>query len=189
MAKTLDDYIKEITTTVGGRDLSQRWYRKTVEDLVPRITESNMISNLRRHDDRQARPAYGIMNLFYYRPLAEETLPYYDVFPLVIPIKKYTDGFLGINFHYLPVPLRLKLWEKFSPLTQEGRRMGWNRVSRWRFIKPCVKKYRAEAVKSRFVPIRDEAMNIAVYMPVHRFKKQRSPFRDNVVWRESRSNI
>ena len=68
MAKTLDDYLKEITTLAGGRDLPQRWYREQVKDLVPRITEANMVGSLRRSEERQARPVYGIMNLFYYRP-------------------------------------------------------------------------------------------------------------------------
>ena len=30
MAKTLDDYLKEITTLAGGRDLSTTWYREQI---------------------------------------------------------------------------------------------------------------------------------------------------------------
>ena len=36
-----------------------------------------------------------------YNPKHKATLPYYDLFPLVLPIQKLSDGFIGINFHYL----------------------------------------------------------------------------------------
>ena len=43
----------------------------------------------------------GRLNMFLYDPKYKDKLPYYDVFPLVLPIQRYSDGFLGINFHYL----------------------------------------------------------------------------------------
>ena len=75
-----------------------------------------------------------VMNLYYYMPKYEKTLPYYDVFPLVIPIKRLPGGFLGLNFHYLSVPLRMKLMEKLLPMTKENRIIGWTRVSKFRFV-------------------------------------------------------
>ena len=128
MAKTIDDYLKEITTLAGGRDLTARWYREKVKDIVPkRLSESETVRNIRTSVNKTIRPTYGVMNLYYYAPKHEETLPYYDVFPLVIPIKKLNDGFIGINFHYLPIPLRIKLFEKLQPLAVENRRL-----SQWR---------------------------------------------------------
>ena len=44
----------------------------------------------------------GGMFLFFYNPKLKDKLPYYDRFPLVIPLERYADGFLGINLHYLP---------------------------------------------------------------------------------------
>jgi len=172
MAKTIDEYLNEITTLAAGRDLSERWYRDRVREIVPtRLTETNIISSIRKGDS-STRPIYGLMNLMYYDPKLKESLPYYDVFPLVIPIKRLNDGFIGINFHYLSIPLRLGLLEKLQPLTQEGRRIGWNRVSKFRYIKPCVKRYLATHVKSRFLKIEEEQMQLAAMMPVQRFRKE-----------------
>jgi len=172
MAKTIDEYLNEITTLAADRNLSVRWYRDKVREIVPaKLTETNIISSIRKGDS-STKPIYGLMNLMYYDPKLKESLPYYDVFPLVIPIKKYNNGFLGINFHYLSVPLRLGLLEEFQPLSQEGRRKGWNRVSKFRYIKPCVKRYLATHVKSRFLKIEEEQMQLAAMMPVQRFRKE-----------------
>jgi len=190
MAKTIDEYLKEITTLAAGRDLSTRWFQSKVRDIVPkRISESETVRNIRTSVNKTVRPTYGVMNLYYYAPKHEETLPYYDVFPLVIPIKKLNDGFIGINFHYLSIPLRIKLFAKIEPLAVENRRLGWTRVSRFRGVKPCVKRYLASHVQSRFLRIMDEEMQVAMLMPVQRFKKQGSLFRETKVWAESRRNL
>ena len=175
----------DIRLEAGDVERSASWYMKTVRNIASGLNQPNEVfgSDLGEYTQRLD---IGQMYAFKYNPKHKETLPYYDVFPLVIPIKKYTGGFLGINFHYLPIPLRLKLWEKFAPLTLEDRRIGWKKIAGWRYIKPCVKRYSAKAVRTKFVPVRDEAMNIAVYMPVQRFKKQKAPFKDQVVWKESR---
>ena len=190
MAKTIDDYLKEITTVAGGRDLSVRWYRDQIRQIVPKqLTEAQTVMNIRTSANRTVRPTYGVMNLYFYSPKHEETLPYYDVFPLVIPIKKLKDGFIGINFHYLSVPLRIKLFEKLQPLAVENRRLGWIRVSKFRGVKPCVKRYLASHVKTRFAKITDEEMQVAMLMPVQRFKKQGSLFKETKVWADSRKNL
>ena len=111
MAKTLDDYLKEITTLAGGRDLSTTWYREQIRKVVPKRIQEGTLRQMIRQGGPSTRPIYGIMNLFYYMPKYEETLPYYDTFPLVIPIKRLPGGFLGLNFHYLSVPMRVKLLE------------------------------------------------------------------------------
>ena len=43
----------------------------------------------------------GRMYMFYYDPKHKKTLKTYDRFPLIFPIKKESDGFIGMNFHYL----------------------------------------------------------------------------------------
>ena len=47
MAKTIDDYLNEITTLAMDRDLSVRWYRDRVKEIVPKkISENNIISSI-----------------------------------------------------------------------------------------------------------------------------------------------
>ena len=172
MAKTIEEYLLEITTLAGGADMSTRWYRDKVREIVPRrLSETNIVSSIRKGES-STRPIYGLMNLMYYNPKLKESLPYYDVFPLVIPIKRYNDGFLGINFHYLSIPLRLGLLEKMQPLSKEGRRIGWQRISKFRYIKPCVKRYLASQVQSKFLKIEEDQMQLAAMMPVQKFKKE-----------------
>ena len=43
----------------------------------------------------------GQMYFFRYDPKHRLTLPMYDKYPLAIVIERYTDGFLGLNMHYL----------------------------------------------------------------------------------------
>ena len=53
-----------------------------------------------------SRFVLGNLYFFHYNPKHADTLPYYDVFPLVLVLAKYNDGFLGLNLHYLPVKMR-----------------------------------------------------------------------------------
>ena len=97
----------EIREAAHGRELSMRWYRQKVQELLPSPQVRRMIREGGRENKTTARPNFGMMNLFYYRPKGAEKLSYYDVFPLVIPMgKRLNNGFVGLNFHYLSVPQR-----------------------------------------------------------------------------------
>ena len=51
----------------------------------------------------------GTMQMFFYDPKHKETLPYYDLFPLIVVIGPAEGGFYGLNLHYLPPILRAKM--------------------------------------------------------------------------------
>ena len=88
MAITIENYLKEITTLADERNaFSMAWYRKQVTELGP------MAGNIKL-TNAKTRPTYGIMNLFYYSPKYDSTLPYYDALPLSIPIEKTKNGFV-----------------------------------------------------------------------------------------------
>ena len=154
---------------VPRTDKARVWFRRAVKELGT-VNRTSVLKDPIL--DKRAKPLIGDMCMYIYDPKLKESLPYYDVFPLVIPIKRYNNGFLGINFHYLSVPLRLGLLEKLQPLSQEGRRIGWDRISKFRYIRPCVKRYLATHVKSRFLKIEEEQMQLAAMMPVQRFRKE-----------------
>ena len=76
----------ELREEAHGRELSIRWYRQKVQELLPKPQVRRMIREGFKTQKVTVRPNFGMMNLFYYRPKGAEKLPYYDVFPLVIPM-------------------------------------------------------------------------------------------------------
>jgi hypothetical protein len=56
---------------------------------------------LKAEESQRGSAVIGKMFLFKYDPKHKDKLPVYDVYPLVFPIERYSDGFLGLNIHYL----------------------------------------------------------------------------------------
>ena len=174
----------EIREEAHGRELSMRWYRQKVQDLLPKPQVRQMIREGVKNQKVTVRPNFGTMNLFYYRPKGAAKLPYYDVFPLVIPIgRRLNDGFVGLNFHYLSVPQRWLLLERLSMFqvpseldsfdTEEGAgevmALFWSKIRRKRGVKPIVKRYLTKNIQSRFLRIELSEMLIALSIPMERF--------------------
>jgi hypothetical protein len=55
----------------------------------------------------------GTMLFYHYDPKYKDTLPQWDAFPLVIVLDLYDDGFLGLNLHFVPPPVRQKIFLAF----------------------------------------------------------------------------
>ena len=174
----------EIREEAHGRELSMRWYRQKVQDLLPKPQVRAMIREGIKNQKVTVRPNFGMMNLFYYRPKGAAKLPYYDIFPLVIPIgRRLNDGFVGLNFHYLSVPQRWLLLERLSMFqvpseldafnTEEGAgdvmALFWSKIRRKRGVKPIVKRYLTKNIQSRFLKIELSEMLIALSIPMERF--------------------
>ena len=61
---------------------SQRWFRTRVASL-----KSVNRTQLQKDARQRARPIFGDMYMMMYDPKHKRTLPYYDRFPLVIPME------------------------------------------------------------------------------------------------------
>lgn len=137
----------------------------------------------------------GGLYFFVYNPKLKQDLPYYDVFPLVIPIERYNDGFLGLNLHYLPVRYRQMLIQKLKPLAiynseDEFKRLRvsydiLNASRKYKEFRPCIKRYLTPHIRSNILTIEPQEWDVALYLPVHQFKK--APAAD--VWNESVAEI
>ena len=176
-----DTIFRKIREEAGGRELSVRWYRNKIKALAPRITGPELLSEAEKKKIT-ARPNYGMMNLFWYKPLNAKRLKYYDLYPLVIPFKKHRNGFTGLNFHYLSVPMRMNLLERLSAFEDSGTLYSldvndidqllafeWMEVKGMKGIKPIVRRYLANYVYSNFLKIGLEDMVVASLLPVERF--------------------
>ena len=162
-----------------------QWYRNRIRELgTP--TQRELV-----RDGRLAcRFHVGRLNMFVYDPKYKNKLPYYDVFPLVLPIERYDNGFLGINFHYLPYALRARLLdrlEKFTRGSKDDARIlaSYSGLKNVGLVKPTLKRYLSTKVRSRFRRIDSEDFLTALMLPVQRFRKSNV----NKVWSDSRKMI
>ena len=151
-----------------------QWYRNRIKELG---TPSQ--SQLIRDGKITGRVNFGALNMFIYDPKLKNKLPYYYTFPLVLPIEKYRDGFLGINFHYLPYALRAQLLSRLDP------NANYSALKKVRLIKPTLKRYLNSNVRSRFRKLEEEDFMTAIMLPVQRFKKSSA----SKVWSDSRKAI
>ena len=106
----------------GDTQKSASWYRNAIGNLRSTPTARKLMNQGRLN----SRPSAGRLNLFFYDPKTKNKLPYYDIFPLVLPLEPIKGGFLGMNFHYLPYLLRLQLLESLEGYSTDLATFGKN---------------------------------------------------------------
>ena len=180
-------YIQSVLDDAKGRPKSTQWYKDKIKEFGQPSAQ-----NLIRDGKRNNKPFYGKLNMFFYNPKFKKKLPYYDTFPLVLPLETYSDGFLGLNLHYLPIPLRIKLLDRlvdYSNNSQfdESTRLivDYSKLKKVKLIQPTIHKYLASQVQSQFRRIDADEFTVATLLPVQRFKKATA----KEVWSDSRSMI
>lgn len=124
----------------------------------------------------------GRMVMFFYDPKWKEELPYYDRFPLIMPLTMYKDGFLGMNLHYIPPLQRAKVLDLILNIYDDKHinerkklQMSYSilqRVVKSRVFMPCIKRYLSNHVKSRFFIVDPADWQIVILLPLERFEKK-----------------
>jgi hypothetical protein len=179
MAKPLIDRIKTSLAKEGltpRTNAARAWLRSKVRDLSP--TPSSIMRDQQRLRENSM---IGRMYFFFYDPKTKDSLPYYDRFPLVIPIERYSDGFLGLNLHYIHPKQRIILLDKLSD-TATNRRFDEKTKLRLSYqylatastafqVMPCIKRYLFNHLTSRFLEIPADEWDIAALLPVEQFEK------------------
>ena len=181
------EFIQRVLDETRGQERSISWFRKKIKEFgAPTSTE------LVREGKRSRALFRGRLNMFFYSPKHKDTLPYYDRFPLVLPLEKYREGFMGINLHYLPIPLRIKLLDKLYEFSSNDKfdettklTARYNKIKNIPLVKPTLHKYLYNFVESSFRRIDADEFIVATLLPVQRFKKAT----DRKVWRDSRGMI
>jgi len=177
MAKTLLDRIKSSLAKQGiePRTVQSRdWLKNKIKELNP--TQSTLMSDRKRLKDSSI---IGKMYFYFYDPKTKDSMPYYDRFPLVIPIERYKDGFLGLNLHYIHPRHRINLLDKLSEIASNK---NYNESTKLRIsygylaaasrafeATPCIKRYLFSHVQSRFLEITADEWDIAVLLPMESF--------------------
>ena len=176
MAKLID----RIKTSLSKEGLTPRtnasraWLRAKVKELKP--TSDKLMTDRQRLRNSSM---IGRMYFYFYDPKTKDTMPYYDRFPLVIPIERYNDGFLGLNLHYIHPKNRMILLDKLSDTISndtydENTKLKINyrylaAASRVFEATPCIKRYLFTQIESRFLEITADEWDIAALLPVESF--------------------
>lgn len=183
---------RKMVTRLNMRSLN--WFRRKIQ-WTTRGKAVSSRSLMSQTEDLTSRIMIGRMYHFTYDAKHKDKLPYWDRFPLVIPIESYGDGFLGINLHYLHPRLRAKLMDAlFTTITDKNLneraklRVSYSLLAgaaRFRFFEPTVKRYLFSHVRSRYLQIDPKEWSIALFLPTENFQKQSK----QQVWKESRKII
>lgn len=143
-------------------------------------TAAGIRRNIVRNEDRaRDRAPIGRMYFFFYDPKTKDKLPMYDKFPLVLPIERYADGFLGINLHYLDVGTRagllgnLRKYASNNNMDETTRlRLSYDLLARSKnagIIKPGIKRYLYGHVRSKFIEVMADEWDQAIRLGVEIF--------------------
>ena len=166
---------------------SMDWFKSRVGGL--NVSRQNLI----RQGPQRSRRIMGAMMMFTYDPKHKKTLPFYDRFPLCIPVQKAKGGFHGLNLHYLQPSIRAQFLDalydtrtndKFDLSTKmqlEYKLLKGS--SQLRYFKPCFKHYLTQHVSSRIMKVNAAEWNIAIFLQTASFKKAT----ESKVWQNSRS--
>jgi len=157
-------------------NISRSWLEAKAKNL--RSSPNTLMQDRQRLKEKTI---IGKMYFFFYDPKTKDALPYYDRFPLVIPIDRYADGFLGLNLHYIHPKERVILLDKLSSTLNNKE---YNETTKMRIsyaylsaaskayeATPCIKRYLFSHVQSRFLEITADEWDVAVMLPMERFQK------------------
>ena len=172
---------------------SLKWFTSKINNLKNPIALANQI---RKETDRNTnRFLIGGLYFFYYSAKYADKLPYWDAFPLVLPLERYGDGFLGMNLHYLPPRIRAGFMDKLMNFAIyddndeiKRLRITYDIISasrRYKEFRPCIKRYLYQNIASKMLKVEPNEWETAVFLPVHQFQKAKV----NEVWRDSIQEI
>ena len=197
-----ESYLQSLKTAIATGDIAAKtrmaatWFRSIVERakiaLARETVFQTVITEAAQAGGLTSKMWLGKMYFFVYNPKHKMTLPYYDMFPLVLPVERYSDGFLGINFHYLAPKERahlldeIKIFVNDKTLSEKTRIMltydmlrGFTKFKR---AKPCLKRYITMYMKTQFIPVLPDEWGPSIFLPVEMFKKKSK----KAVWAESK---
>lgn len=164
------------TAGIRPRSAAARsWLASKISNLRIPSNRSNILNDASRIS---AKTFVGRMYFFHYDPKNKQTLPQWDKFPLVIPMEVYSDGFLGMNLHYLDPYSRLMLLDRLQDFINNDKYDDTTRMNlsykllsnskRYELFQPCIKRYLFNHVMSSIIYIEPDNWETAVFLPTEK---------------------
>jgi len=181
-----ESFLSKVSDAVRGGTVgkevkrSAKWFQDKIKglkgDLRNRFSSTNAAKFYREAEVRTTpqilhkRIQLGHLFCYYYYPLHHKTLPYYDMFPMIMLLKAEKETFLGINFHYLRPKWRAILLDRVTAKIGRGLPR-WSKLRQIKQIAPTIKRYRYDHIMKRIIAIKEDEREIAIFLPTERFKK------------------
>lgn len=189
----------QLKITRENRKQSIQWFQDQIKLLKRSSYQPKALQQAKNHTVKYL--TVGTMVMFEYDPKYAEELPFYDTFPVIFVIDNHVksvggEGFYGLNLHYLPPPIRLKLLtalydiannDKFNATTKL--RITYDVLQRLGSAKNvetgfAFKHYLHSHVKSAgFVQVPSSSWAMTMLLPIEAFKKHTKQF----VWHQYRT--
>tara|TARA_R110000824_G_scaffold49838_12_gene139697 strand:- start:2609 stop:3250 length:642 start_codon:yes stop_codon:yes gene_type:complete len=183
---------------------SKKWLQQKAREAKSRTLTNSKVRNqnpnilarqLQTPRSLKNRIMVGNMYIFIYDPKLKNELEHYDTFPLVIPIKDYSDGFLGINLHYLDPMDRAILMDALYDNVSDNnydentklllKYETMSKASKYKYFRPCLKRYLTIHARTRFIKIESAEWDNVLFLPTERFVKSNR----RQVWSESTRKV
>jgi hypothetical protein len=168
---------------------SMDWFQSNVSNM--NVSRAALIKD----GPTRAGHQYGRMYNFQYDPKTKKQLPYYDRFPLCIPVQPAKKGFHGMNLHYVAPNIRAQFLDALMDITNNNQ---YDKTTKFkltyqilkkaqsmRFFKPCFKHYLSDHIQSKLLLIEPPDWEIAIFLPTESFRKVSKA----TVWKESRNKF
>jgi hypothetical protein len=171
--------LEDIRAAAGDQQRGVMWYQNQVKALVGTAYEATRFQR-DYSENLTGRMLPGRMYLInYLNPITKAKLPYYDMYPLILPFNIEGNTLTAINLHYLHPVSRVILLEKLSRFKTGDTdistriRADWNILSnfaRFREVRPAVKKYRKSQIKGRYLFVPPDDWTTAAILPMEGFR-------------------
>ena len=168
---------------------SAQWFQDKIKGLKGEVRNrfsSTNAAKFYRESEKindavfKRRVSLGDLFCYYYNPKYRKTLPYYDMFPMIMLLSAEKETFLGINFHYLRPKWRAILLDRVTAKIGGGIPK-WSKLRKIRQIAPTIKRYRFDHIMLKVIPIEEDEQEIAIFLPTEKFKKSGK----SKIWTES----
>lgn len=187
----LDTLKSSIKTSKAGAKARAAgdWFREKVKQAsasarMRAVTPTQLLKRQKATDTE-----LGQMLFYKYDPKFAKKLPYWDMYPLVFPFEKAKGGFYGLNLHYIPPRERAVLMDELNSYVTNKKydattrlKLSYDLLKGFGRAIPCVKRYLGTNVRSNTVRIDADEWEIAIFLPVERFQKEKA----RVVWNDSK---
>lgn len=157
--------------------VATRWLATNLAKVQTQMRPDSY-NKMRKSGSNASSMLPGCMMFFGYQP-KDQTLPFWDEYPLVVLLKKQGNSVLGLNLHYLKPAERatfLNYLIKFVDSPDYHRdppaymNVTYQQLKQSKYMRKCIKRYLLSNIKSKVNIIPSDEWKIVTFLPIDRFK-------------------